>query len=150
MRTGIKESVKLSYRIGVYGGSIFVMRCSLFFAFLFLFLSVSDVIVSNRDHDVITTYLIVMHIFFSFSLFFSYKSMKAPLLLSPSSSDESYFKSFSSKRNTNPFRVLSRRYLLRLLANLFSRTDFIALCVTSPRSNSLSLTSFHPIYNSNI
>ena len=127
-----------------------VMRCPLFFAFLSLFLSVSDVIVSNRDHDVITTDFIVMHIFISVSLFFSYKSMKAPLLLSPSSSDEFYFKSFSSKRNTIPFRVLSRRYLLRLLANLFSRTDFIALCVTSPRSNSLSLTSFHPIHTSNI
>ena len=88
MRTAIKGSVKLSYRTRVYGGSIFVMRCPVFFAFLSTFLSVSDVIVSNRDHDVITTYLIFMHIFFSFSLFFSYKSMKAPLLLSPSSSDE--------------------------------------------------------------
>ena len=83
MRTAIKGSVKLSYRTRVYGGSIFVMRCPVFFAFLSTFLSVSDVIVSNRDHDVITTDFIVMHIFFSVSLFFSYKSMEALLFFLP-------------------------------------------------------------------
>jgi len=62
---------------------ISVMLCPLFFAFLSTLLSVSDVIVSNRDHDVITTDFIVMHIFISVSLFFSYKSMKALLFFLP-------------------------------------------------------------------